>query len=107
MYSQPNYKKIYRDIIRKDYPDKETLCESILNKAMLSSLDIIRLNDLLFETKEKQVLIFNQKHRSYSEVDILDILMYQKKNRLNNSQLGNQFKISRNTIAKWKKKYFF
>lgn len=106
MYSQPNYKKIYSDIIRKKYPDKEILCESILKKAMLSSLDVIRLNDLLFETKDKQTLTFNQKHRSYSRIDILNLLSYQRKNKLTNTQLSNEFKISRNTIAKWRKIYF-
>lgn len=103
MKSQPNYKKIYRDIISKDYPEKKTLCESILNKEILSSLDVIRLNDILFKAKDKQTLISNQKFRSYTKSDILYILSYQTKNKLNNEQIKNKFKISRNTIAKWKK----
>lgn len=103
MKTDPNYKKIYRDIIFKHYPDKHAVCESILKKNTLSALDVIKLNNIIFETKDKQILIFNQKHRAYNKLDILEILKYQRKNGLNNTQLANQFKISRNTITKWKK----
>lgn len=103
--AMPNYKRIYIDIIEKMHPDKEKLCKSLLNKTNLSILDIISLNDIIFENKDKETLIFNQMHRSYDENAILDILEYQRKNKLNNTQLANHFKLSRNTVTKWKKHF--
>lgn len=44
----------------------------------------------------------NQKYRSYDKATIIEILNYQKKNSLNNTQLSNHFKLSRNTVTKWK-----
>ncbi|HUH25918.1 MAG TPA: helix-turn-helix domain-containing protein [Flavobacterium sp.] len=45
----------------------------------------------------------NQKYRSYDKATIIEILNYQKKNGLNNTQLANHFKLSRNTVAKWER----
>lgn len=101
----PDYKKIYQDIIVKKYPYKRNKCETILKKENLSVWDIINLNDILFGIGNRETCIFNQKHRSYSKPDILEILDYQQKNSLNNTQLANRFKLSRNTIAKWRKIY--
>lgn len=99
---QPDYRRIYTDIISKKYPHKEEKCKTLLNKKDLSFLDVIKLNSLIFEKKTKETRIFNQQHRSYDKAAILEILEYQKKNKLNNSQLANHFKLSRNSIAKWK-----
>lgn len=99
----PDYKSIYADIINKKYPEKVNDCNYLLLKANLSAIDIVDLNDKIFGTN-KETSILNQKLRSYSPSDIFEILHYQKINNLNNLQLANHFKISRNTIAKWKKK---
>lgn len=99
MNTKINYKTLYTDIINDLYPDKLIQCQEILNKKALNILDILELNKLIFEEEDKN----NQKFRSYSKQDILLILDYQKKHRLNNSQLANHFKLSRNTVAKWKK----
>jgi hypothetical protein len=99
---QPDYRRIYTDIISRKYPHKEEKCKTLLNKKDLSFLDIIKLNSLIFETKTKETKIFNQRHRSYDKFTILEILGYQKKNKFNNTQLANHFKLSRNSIAKWK-----
>ena len=98
----PNYKRIYEDLIDQKYPDRKALCEKILAKGELSFLDVLELNHLLFGTASKKVLEMNQKYRSYDESTILEILDYQKKNGLNNTQLANHFKLSRNTVTKWK-----
>lgn len=95
----PDYKKIYTDILRKKFPNKAEKTNIILKKNELSSLDVITLNNLIFNENNKT----NQKHRSYRKADILKILDYQRKNELNNQQLAIHFKLSRNTIAKWKK----
>lgn len=102
--SKPDYKRIYSDILSKKYPEKKEECISLLEKQSLSNLDIIRLNDKIFgrDNANKE---FNQKHRSYQKSDILQILDYQKKYKLNNSQLANHFNISRNTVTKWKKMF--
>ena len=101
--NSPDYKMIYLDIIRKKHPDKEKKCGSILKKINLSAIDIIRLNDLIFGIKDKEVEAFNQNHRSYSKSDILKILDYQKRHKLNNSELSRHFRLSRNTISKWRR----
>ncbi len=105
--NSPDYQKIYADIIRFKYPDKEIDCENLLKKSKLSTLDIISLNNKIFDSSRKNNEISNQRHRSYSESDITEILSYQKKHNLNNSQLANHFKLSRNTVTKWRKLFSF
>ncbi len=99
----PDYKAIYNDIIHKKYPHKIQECLVFLEKRKLSAIDIIALNTKVFGKSDKISEKFNQEHRSYSKSDIFQILDYQKKHKLNNIQLANHFKISRNTVAKWKK----
>ena len=101
----PDYKKIYEDILNIKYPEKKEICQDILNKITLSTFDVIALNEKIFDKKNINIKSFNQKYRSYSKTDILRILDYQKKHNLNNAQLANHFKLSRNTIAKWKKMF--
>ncbi|BAP31233.1 uncharacterized protein CHSO_2196 [Chryseobacterium sp. StRB126] len=101
--NRPNYKIIYQDMLQKQHPDKIKACKELLKKENLDTADILELNRRIFpqiyDNKEKS----SQKHRAYNESDILRVLDYQKKNRLNNSQLASHFKMSRNTITKWKK----
>ncbi|KAB1229503.1 helix-turn-helix domain-containing protein [Chryseobacterium viscerum] len=99
----PDYRRIYNDIIKEKYPEKKELCKSILEKKELSFLDIIKLNSLLFEEKNKERSVANQRHKSYNISTIREILDYQRKNKLNNTQLAIHFKLSRNSIAKWNK----
>lgn len=101
--NQPDYKKIYSDLIAKKFPEKAFECRGLLRKNVWSELDIIALNEKIFQSSSKEYEISNKKHRSYKEPAIKDILDYQRKNGLNNSQLAKHFKISRNSVAKWKK----
>ncbi|MEY8759000.1 helix-turn-helix domain-containing protein [Chryseobacterium tongliaoense] len=101
--NSPDYKKIYTDILNKRFPEKIKECKDILNKEVLSHLDVININNLIFGNGTKEVSEFNQKHRFYNKSTILKILDYQKKNHLNNTQLAMHFKMSRNTVTKWKK----
>ncbi|WP_312554703.1 helix-turn-helix domain-containing protein [Empedobacter brevis] len=103
MNTRINYKTLYTDILNDCYPDKLPICQDILNKKSLSILDIFELNRLIYVEKNDKNSRLNQKFRSYSKEDILLILDYQKKYKLNNSQLANHFKLSRNSVAKWKK----
>ena len=97
-----NYQQIFSDILEKKYPQKKEQCRSLLQKKTLSAMDIIELNQTIFGT-DRDNITSNQQHRSYSKSDILQILDYQKKHKLNNSQLARHFKLSRNTESKWKK----
>ncbi|MGE8555494.1 MAG: helix-turn-helix domain-containing protein [Chryseobacterium jejuense] len=98
-YKQPDFKQIYTDIITSKYPHKYDLCEYLLSKNELLALDILKLNTIIFGTSEKN----NSHYRSYKRTDILRILHYQKENKLNNTQLALHFKLSRNTVSKWRK----
>lgn len=103
---KPNYNKIYNDIIAKKFPDKKELCCHLLRKKSLSVLDIIEINELLFQSKKRDSNIANQKFRAYDKSTILQILDFQKKNGLSNTQLALHYKLSRNTVAKWKKQFY-
>lgn len=97
----PDYKTIYSDIIHKKYPEKESECSALLQKKDLSVMDIIELNKKIFGIAQSE----NQKHRSYGKSDILKILHYQKKNNLNNIEVARHFRLSRNSVTKWKKMF--
>ncbi|MDP9960841.1 helix-turn-helix domain-containing protein [Chryseobacterium lathyri] len=101
----PNYKKLYTDIISYKNPKKWKECSFILAKAELTTLDIINLNEIIFTTTDKEISRFNQQHKSYDKNAIIDMLTHQHVNKLNNTQLAIRFKLSRNSVAKWKKKY--
>ncbi|BAP31239.1 uncharacterized protein CHSO_2202 [Chryseobacterium sp. StRB126] len=98
-YKQPDFKQIYTDIINRKCPHKYNLCEHLLSKNELLALDILKLNTIIFGNSEKR----NSQYRSYKRTDIMRILDYQKENNLNNTQLALRFKLSRNTIGKWRK----
>lgn len=101
----PDYKKIFQDIINKKFPEKKEWYSEISQKQNFSRLDILRINDFIFNTQDEEVEVYNQKLRSYDEHTILYMLDFQKKNYLTNTQLANHFKLSRNTVAKWKKHF--
>ena len=101
----PDYIKIYTDLIELKYPEKRDQCNALLSKNSLSTLDIMNLEKILFKNIEKDLDRFNQAHKSYNEETILEILAYQKKNKLNNSEIARHFKLSRNTLSRWKKIY--
>jgi hypothetical protein len=99
----PDYKQIYTDILEEKYPEKLKDPGIRRQLEMLhSAVDILRFNQQIFGNPEYAMEFNNQRLRSYDEVSILQILTYQKKNKLTNIQVSNHFKISRNTIAKWK-----
>lgn len=99
----PDYNRIYLDLINRKFPDRKKELIPMLDKEIKNSLELISFNNLIFNHQEKDIMAFNQKLRSYDEVSIKKIMEYQKINKLNNQQVANQFRISRNTITKWKK----
>jgi len=102
-YSQPNYHRIYSDIIMRSFPHKKEECEKLLGKKALSVIDILELNKRIFGTKAKETGKQNPKHRSYSKSDITQILDYQKMHKMNNSQVARHFGLSKNSVTKWRK----
>lgn len=105
MENIPDYKRIYTDLVNEKYPEKKDVFTVILSKKNFSVLDVIACNRILSSREDKNTFIFNQKHRSFDQQSILEILDYQKKHQCSNVQLALHFKLSRNTIAKWKKKF--
>lgn len=100
-----NYKQIFSDIIAENYPEK--IGSHVLKRRIgniRNVMDVIFLNNFIFGGTESTEE--NQKLRSYDKDAILCILEYQKKNKLNNSQVAIYFNLSRNTISKWRKTYF-
>ncbi|KQS91625.1 hypothetical protein [Chryseobacterium sp. Leaf394] len=100
-----NYKAIYTDMIQEKFPEKMVLVKNLLDREKVSILDAIKINEILFPNKSADEERLTQKHKSYYEDDILKILEYQRVNKLNNIQIATKFKMSRNTIAKWKKQF--
>ncbi|AZA76238.1 helix-turn-helix domain-containing protein [Chryseobacterium sp. G0186] len=101
--NRPNYNVIYYDLIQKKHPDKIEACKELLKKENMDATDILELNRRIFPVTRENNGKFKQRHRAYHEADILKILDYQKKNKLNNLQLASHFKMSRNTITKWRR----
>lgn len=99
----PDYKQIYTDILEEKFPEK--LSDAAIRhklETFHSAYDILKFNQLIFGETEYTVERKNQRLRSYDKESILKILNYQKRNGLTNLQVSHHFKISRNTIAKWK-----
>lgn len=96
--NRPNFKRIYIDMIRLKYPGKTKELLKILDKEILTDYDLLQLNKSLFGNQQ-----YNQKLKAYDRETILRILDFQKNNNLNNTQLASHFKLSRNTVTKWKK----
>ena len=105
MNAKPDYKRIYMDMITMKYPEKACDCKKIFMKKVINIMDVIKLNRIISGVKNRTDSHFDQKLKSYDQKTILEILEYQKKNGLNNSQLAQHFKLSRNTVTKWKKMF--
>jgi|SRR5690606_22247591 len=104
--SKPHYVKIYRDLVRMKYPQHWEDVKELLEKDELSYFEIERLNKKLFQTNSPNKEQLQQKYKAYDKKTITQILLYQKKNNLNNLQLAKHFKLSRNTVAKWRKIFY-
>jgi len=93
-----NYKNLYTDIVHDLNIEDSLLIDSINTIANYS--DVKTIDQSIFDNEYS-----NQDLKSFDEHMIKKILQEQKKDSLNNSQIALKYKLSRNTIAKWKK-YF-
>lgn len=100
----PDYITIYKDLVQLKFPEKIKDLEHFFQKEKLSAMEVIKINYILFGTSKEAN---NSRFNSYNKDDIMHILDYQKKYKLNNSQVAIHFKMSRNTISKWKKMFKF
>jgi len=103
MKVKPNYSKIYHDLLQAEHPEKlkdEKVLELLKN--LNTSDEVIKFNEKIFkQSKESQEN--NQKLRTYDKETMLKILMYQKQHGFSTNYISKKYKISRTTIAKWKK----
>lgn len=94
------------DLLKTNFPDKVDTYSNLLTKKKLSVLEVIKLNEAIFEgSKNTEDQKQNQRYRAYDKDSILEILTYQKKYRLNNTQLAIHFRLSRNTVIAWRKRF--
>jgi response regulator of citrate/malate metabolism len=103
MKMKPNYSKIYHDLLQAEHPEKlkDAKVRELL-KNLNTSDEVIKFNEKIFkQSKESQEN--NQKLRTYDKETMLKILMYQKQHGFSSNYISKQYKISRTTIAKWKK----
>lgn len=99
----PDYKRIYTDIINIRYPERKDDFKDLLDKQNISAADVLAINRRIFGNSTVDSEILNQKHKAYRRSDIFEMLNYQRAHNLNNSELARHFKVSRNTVAKWRR----
>jgi len=110
--SEVSFKALYFDFLKQtpnlSFELKVELKEylQLLSKDNLSTKDLMKLNSIIkqntsYKTDEKRY----QQLKSYDEDYILDILEYQRINKLSDRYVCISNKLSRNTLAKWKKRY--
>ncbi len=102
---RPNYKKIYLDMLKQDQPEKlqDPKVQSLL-KNLKTTEDVLNFNELVFK-QSKESLRNNQKLKTYDKKTMLKLLQYQKKHGFSTSFMSKKYKISRTTLAKWKKTF--
>lgn len=103
-HGEPDYIRIYSDMIHRKYPEKYEICKDLLSKKKLDALEVLTLNNRIFGTGKRYPSV-NGNYRSYDQKAILKMLDHQQKFKLSNIQLAKHFGLSRNTVAKWKTKY--
>lgn len=90
-------------MLKAEHPEKleNPKIQKLLN-GLKTTEDILNFNDLIFE-QSKESIRNNQQLKTYDKKTILKLLQYQKKHDFSTSYMSRQYKISRTTIAKWRK----
>jgi len=102
---KPNYSKIYHDMLKLEHPDKfnDPKIKELL-KRLNTTQDVLNFNEKIFkQSRESQR--DNQKLKTYDKKTMLKLLEYQHKHGFSTSFMSKKYKISRTTIAKWKKTF--
>ncbi len=99
----PNYKQIYKELLKKYGIKVDTDIQKILRKKQLNSLDVIFLNQKIVKKQQLCDKSRNAQLRSYDKESIDYILNYLELHKMTIADVAKKFKISRNTIGRWKK----
>src|SRR5690554_7120233 len=83
---EPDYVRIYKDLIKMKFPEFLDEFEELLQKEELNFFEITRINKILFGKKNRDQKSLEQKYKAYDKATILKMLRYQKKHGLNNTQ---------------------
>lgn len=102
--SKPDYNRIYKDLIETWFPEQKDQLLPLISADIATSLDVIHINNELFDKRSKDTQNYNQKLRSYDIPSIIKIVGYQQENFLTIKEISELFSVSRNTVAKWKDK---
>lgn len=102
--NKPDYNKIYKDLINTWFFDQKEELLPLISIDITTSLDVIHINNELFNKTSKGTQNYNQKLRSYDVPSIIKIVDYQRENFLTIKETSELFNVSRNTVAKWKHK---
>lgn len=102
--SKPDYNRIYKDLIQTWFPEQKDELLPLIAVDITTSLDVIHVNNELFDKRSKDTQNYNQKLRSYDIPSIIKIIGYQQENFLTIKEISELFGVSRNTVAKWKDK---
>lgn len=92
-------------MLKQDQPEKlqDPKIQSLL-KNLKTTEDVLNFNELVFK-QSKESLRNNQKLKTYDKKTMLKLLQYQKKHGFSTSFMSKKYKISRTTLAKWKKTF--
>jgi response regulator of citrate/malate metabolism len=102
---RPNYTKIYQDMLKAKDPEKlkDPKIQRLI-KNLKTTEDVLNFNDLVFK-QSRESSQNNQKLKTYDKKTMLKLLEYQQKHNLSTNYMSKKYKISRTTIAKWKKTF--
>lgn len=75
---KPDFGKIFQEMAEKRNLS-DPVKQRIASQADWSCLDVIKMNEKLFDTPTTESLKFNQNHKAYDKKSIKEILDYQKK----------------------------
>lgn len=101
-----NYKTLYLDLVEEsdyipmDY--KTILREKIEHFDFITFRDVGTLNTLIRSYSKMEDWLDDQQLKAYDLDQILSVLKEQKIYNLTNSEISRKYKMSRNTIARWK-----
>lgn len=105
-----NYKRLYLDFINGTSfiePQTKRKLVSIINHYSGNFNGVKNLKKLNMLIEKHYVISLNQKHRqslNTYDMDFINyVLSYQKEYNLSNNQISLEFKLSRNTIGKWRR----
>ena len=105
-----NYKTLYLDFLKDNEWLTEHIKQSLINtiKSEDEFISFRKLYTLNREIEENIIPLSTNRVKSetlncYDKNYIRHILLYQIKNNLSNSEVAKKFKMSRNTLSKWKR----